>query len=191
MNKVWVLLICLTCVSALLGGCHGFAKKSRVDVIVEGEGDFPEELAGTWRADKQGWEIVLEPDGKISSAVISLGRIRLEPGKTTKVPMIRDGEGIFTPGDWLVHYNPANRELTVKLTLEKFRAVSGDQIIEGKSTDVFAGPISQDGKSWQVDWTGFPDYTAHTEENPNFKLTSEESGEGIANSFIFEKITQQ
>ena len=68
-----------------LWGCQN--AHSGVEVIIEGGGEFPEFLVGVWKADKNGWEFVFEPDGSISSAVISFGRVRMKPGEVTTVPM--------------------------------------------------------------------------------------------------------
>ena len=57
--------------------------------IIDGDGRFPSFIAGTWRADRGGWEIVFEPDGKISSAVVSLGRVRIRPGQVTTTAEIK------------------------------------------------------------------------------------------------------
>ncbi|MHC4098864.1 MAG: hypothetical protein ACYSU3_22755 [Planctomycetota bacterium] len=64
MQRLLVLLFCGLSVFQL-GGCQG--PKSDVDVIIEGSGEFPEFLVGGWKADKDGWEFVFEPDGTISN----------------------------------------------------------------------------------------------------------------------------
>jgi len=174
----------------LLGGCQKDATKTgSVEVLIDGNGQFPEFLVGTWKNDEHGWEFVFEPDGSISSAVISLGRVRIKPGEVTTVPMIKDGKGVFKPGEWTVHYNPASRELTVKISLKDFRVQVEDNVLEGKVTDVFVGQISKDGNTWPADWTSFPDYTAHTPENPNFKMAADPNY-GVENPLTFEKVTK-
>jgi len=186
--KQLMLLAGFVVLLAPLAGCQNTNRG--VEVIIEGDGEFPEFLVGEWKADKDGWEFVFEPDGTISSAVISLGRVRLKPGEVTTVPMKMGGKGVFEPGEWMVHYAPAGRELTVKISLKNFYVELGKGVVEGKSTDIFAGPISQDGKVWQADWTGFPDYTAHTAEYPNFNL-SEGTDAGISKTLVFEKVTEE
>ena len=135
-----------------LMGCQGLSQadlpKSDVDVIVEGGEEFPETLAGTWKANEQGWEIVFEPNGVISSAVHTLGRIRMKPNQVTKMPMKGQGEGVFECGVWTVYYKPDNRELTVEIVVENFRAELGSGLLEGSSLDVFIGPVSEDGNTW-------------------------------------------
>jgi len=183
-------LLVLAGFAVLLSGLAGCQDPNKgIEVIIEGGGEFPEFLVGKWRADRDGWEFVFEPDGTISSAVISLGRVRMKPGEITTVPMKMGGKGVFEPDEWMVHYAPVGRELMVKISLKNFYVELGKGALEGKSTDIFAGPISQDGKVWQVDWTSFPDYTAHTAEHPNFNL-SERTDSGITKSLVFEKVEE-
>ncbi|MCX5637649.1 MAG: hypothetical protein NTX52_08155 [Planctomycetota bacterium] len=188
MKRTFILVLWSLAV-LLADGCQQPTKKAGVEVIIEGNGQFPEFLAGTWRADNEGWEFVFEPDGSISSAVISLGRIRIKPGEVTEVPMIKGGKGVFKPGEWTVHYNPSSRELTVKISLKDFRIQVEDNVLEGKVTDVFVGQISKGGNIWQADWTSFPDYIANTPENPNFKLVADPNY-GVETPLTFEKVTK-
>jgi hypothetical protein len=175
----------------LLLGLWGCQNANRgVEVIIEGDGEFPEFLVGVWKADKGGWEFVFEPDGTISSAVITMGRVRMKPGEVTTVPMKMGGKGVFEPGEWMVYYAPAGRELMVRILLKNMYVELGKDVLEGKSTDVFAGPISQDGTLWQVEWTSFPYYVAHTAENPNFIMT-EDPNVGISDFLVFEKVTEE
>jgi hypothetical protein len=171
-----------------LGGCQN--ANSGIEVIIEGGGEFPESLAGVWRADKNGWEFVFEPDGKISSAVITLGRVRMKPGEVTTVPMKMGGKGIYEPGEWMLYYIPVDRELMVKISLKNFHVELGKDSLEGKSTDIFNGPVSKDGKLWQVNWTSYFDYVAHTSQHPDFIIT-EDPNRGISQTLIFQKVTEE
>ncbi len=187
----------LLCLAVCLCGCQpgseqgDQAEVEPVDVVVEGGGEFPENLAGKWIADEQGWEIVFERDGSISSAVISLGRIELQPGQVTKVPMMMDGEGVFEAGKWLVHYVPETRELTVWIVLNDFRVVMGESILEGSSTDLFVGRVSEDGNAWPVEWTSYPNYIGHTPELENFDFSGEDRETGVTRSLLFEKVQDE
>lgn len=186
--KQLVLLAGFALLLSSLAGCQNANKG--VEVIIEGDGEFPEFVVGRWKADKRGWEFVFEPDGTISSMVHTMGRIQLKAARVTKVPMKLGGKGIFEPGQWMVHYAPAGRELTVKISLKNFYVELGKGVLEGKSTDVFAGPVSQDGQVWQVDWVSFPYYIAHTAKYPHFEMF-EDPNYGISNSLVFEKVTPQ
>ena len=164
MNRLLVLLVCGLSIFQLVGCQSPARNKSGIEVIIEGNGEFPEFLAGVWRADKDGWEFVFEPDGTISSAVITMGRVRMKPGEVTTVPMKMGGKGVFEPGEWMVYYTPVGRELMVKITLKNLYVELCKDTLEGKSTDIFAGPVSQNGKVWHAAH-GLPEgpgYTGHS-----------------------------
>jgi hypothetical protein len=158
-----------------------------IEVIVEGGGQFPKFLAGRWTG-PEGWEFNFEPNGLISTAIFTLGRVTLRPGQITRVPMKMGGEGVFEPGQWLVHYDHSNQELTVKVSLKHFTAQLGDSVLEGKTTDIFIGPVSKDWKIWQTVWTSLPEFTAHTPELPNYNLPVHDAN-GEVREVVFEKAT--
>jgi hypothetical protein len=161
---------------------------SGMQVVVEGGGQFPESLAGKWITESEGWELNFEPNGVISKAIFPQGRPRMKPGQTTKVPMVGNGEGVYVPGDWLVEYNPENRELTVKVSLKSIHIRMGNGSIDGKTTDIFVGPVSENGKIWNTIWTNFSEYTGHTPQFPNSKMPTDPNGE--TNPLIFTKVEE-
>jgi hypothetical protein len=186
MKKIFFLSI--YCVFILLpGGCRSQAEsKSGVDVIIDGNGEFPQFLIGKWLADKGGWEIVLEPDGKISSAVVSLGRVRMKPGETTKTQMVLGGEGLFKPGKWTVQYSPQRRELGIEIAIEHFRVELGENVVQGKTRDLFIGTVSTDGRLWWADRYTFPEYIVDTRKYPNYRLPFDPN-ESTRESLVFQK----
>ncbi len=187
MKNIFVLLICFFFI-LLPGGCKSpEGDKSDVEVIIDGDGEFPEFLVGRWQADKGGWEIVLEPDGKISSAVVSLGRVRLKPGEVTKTQMVLGGEGLFEPGKWTVQYSPEKRELIVEIAIEHFRVEMGENVVQGKTRDFFIGSVSSDGRFWWPDRYKFPEYIIDTKKNPNLKLPFDPN-DSPSESLVFHKV---
>jgi len=198
MRRLLILLVCGLFALAQLSGCQGLGRdKSRVDptppksgveVIIEGGGEFPEFLVGRWKANEHGWKFVFQPDGTISSAVHTLGKVKLRPGQKTIRRMKKGGEAIYEPGEWMVHYNPANRELTVAISLSNFYTELGDDVLEGKSDDLFVGKINEEGNIWETNWTSFYDYTAHTLEYPQVRMHPEH---GESRTLVFEKVTKK
>ncbi len=166
-----VLLLCALSAGAFPGCRQPSETRPPVEVVVDGGGQFPDYLAGVWRADSGGWEIVLEPDGRISSAVVSLGRVRMKPGQVTKVPMKMGGRGVFEAGPWAVHYSHQRRQLTVEIAIARFRAELGGSVLKGRRLDLFTGTISPDGQSWWVSWFSFPEYVADTKKYRDHELT--------------------
>ena len=170
------LMVLVGCIVFLLGfaGCQKSAKTTPpvdgVEVVVEDGSEFPEFLAGTWEADKGGWEITFEPDGRLSSAVITMGRVKVEPGKKTVIPMKKGGTGVYEPGEWLAQYSPANRELVVKIVIERYRLEMGDDVLSGNLKDIFAGKVSEDGRYWLAEWFSYPEYIVNTDVFKNHSL---------------------
>ncbi len=172
------------------GGC-GRPASTRVDPMVvttEDGSAFPASLAGRWKASQHGWEFVIEPDGRIASAILSQGRVKVLPGQTTTVPTRTGEQAVFTPGPWVVHYDAGTRILTVKIAMDHLRVPMGVNVLEGSSTDVFSGPVSASTDTWQVQWTAFTRYTAHTDENQSVDLSTDKTY-GETQSLVFTKTT--
>lgn len=187
MKKILILSVCGFFVF-LPGGCQSsVGSKSGVEVIIDGDGGFPEYLVGGWKADKGGWEIVFEPDGKISSVVVSLGRVRIKPGEVTTTQMVLGGEGFFKPGKWTVQYSQEKRELVVEIAIEHFRVELGDNVVHGKTRDYFIGSVSADGLLWWADRYKFPEYVIDTKKHPNFKLPFDPN-DSLRESLVFQKV---
>lgn len=189
MKRALVWLGCVFVLSGLLVlGCQGLSNRG-VEVVVEGDGEFPEFLVGRWKANgKSGWELVFEPDGTISSAVIALGRIKMTPGKVTRLPTRYGGKAVFEPGLWTVFYSPEHRELSVQVVIEHFYQDLGPHAIEGNNTDILVGPVSQDGKVWRAEWFMLGKYIALIPEPNEFSNVTEPL---FRKSLIFEKVEQE
>lgn len=191
MNVKWMFLI-WGASAMLAGGCHAIqgGTAEPVDVIVEGNKPFPADTAGRWRADEDGWEFVFAPDGRIVSARISFGRVAIVPGQTTTVPTKGGGEGVFTPGRWTVHDAPDSAQLTLKIVMAHVRVAMGDAVIEGSSTDVFAGPIDSVEGVWQTQWTTFTRYTARAPGKSPVDLSTD-SANGETKPLTFRKVADR
>ena len=189
MRRLLVSLI--ICSSVLLAiGCRSFVEsRSGVEVIIDGDGRFPASLVGTWKSDNGAWEIVFEPDGSISSAVVSLGRVRMIPGRVTIVPMKLGGRGVFEPGQWTVQYMQEQRELIVEIVIDRFRVEMEDNVVRGRSRDFFVGAVSEDGTSWWADRFSYPEYIADTKKHPDIALGSDPN-DNPRESLLFQKVPQ-
>jgi len=187
MKRLLALLIFVLSVFLLSSCKSSNVKKSGVEVIIDGDGQFPAFLIGRWKADKGGWEIVFEPDGTISSAVVSLGRVRMTPGQVTTTKMKLGGKGIFEPGQWTVQYSQAKRELIVEIEIEHFIVDLGDNVLQGRTQDILIGLVSSDGQLWWPERFTFPEYIADTEKYPNYKLPFDPN-DNPRESLIFRKV---
>ena len=183
---VVLLLFCLFV--SLVGGCESHVpKEPAVEVTIDGDGEFPDFLVGRWKADRGGWEFVFEPDGTISSAVVSIGRVTLKPGQTTMVPMQLGGKGVFEPGRWTVQYSHAQRELIVEIVIESFYIELGENVLRGRTRDFFVGSVSEDGQLWPTERISFPEYIADTKKNPNYRLPFDPN-DNVRESLLFQKM---
>jgi len=180
-------LVCILSV-LLLNGCH--SGRGNVEVIVNGDGQFPDFLVGRWKADSGGWEFVFEKDGTISSAMVSLGRVRLKPGYTTVVQMELGGKGVFEPGQWTVQYSHEQRELIVDISIAHFRAELGDSVLRGRTRDFFVGSISPDGQLWPVQRFSYPEYIADTEQYRDYKLAYDPN-DNPPETLLFQKVKEK
>jgi hypothetical protein len=171
-------------------GCHNSAGSKRgVEVIIDGDGQFPDFLVGKWKAEAGVWEIVFEPDGAISSAVVSIGRVRLKPGQVTTVPMQLGGKGVFEPGLWTVQYSQEQRQLIVEIAIERFHVELGDSVLKGRTRDFFIGSVSGDGQSWWADRFSYPEYIADTKKYHDYKLPFDPN-ENPRESLLFQKVPE-
>ena len=188
--KRFVFLLVYIFLAAALAGCRSpAANKDGVEVTVDGDGQFPAFLVGTWKADEGGWEFVFEPDGKISSAIVSIGRAKLQPGRTTTVPMQMGGKGVYKPGPWSVQYSHEQRELVVEIAIDHFRVELGDNVIEGRTRDFFVGSVSADGRYWWADRLNFPEYVVNTEKYHNYELPFDPN-DNPRESILFQKVPE-
>ena len=189
MKQIVPLLLCgLSAFSH--GGCHGSAESPlAVEVVVDGDGQFPDFLVGRWKADSGGWEIVFEPNGTISSAVVSLGRVRMIPGQVTTVPMKMGGKGVFEAGPWAVQYSPKRRELVVEIAIASFRVELGGSVLKGRTLDIFTGSISADGRSWWANRFSFPEYVADTKKYRDHRLTVDPN-DNPPEGLLFQKVPE-
>jgi hypothetical protein len=174
------------------GGCTRPQSKPVNPVVVSTEdgSPFPVSLAGRWKADRHGWEFAIEPDGRIASAVISLGRVTVLPGQTAMLPTKTGEPAVFTPGPWATHYDPATRMLTIKIAMDHVRVPMGANILEGSSTDLFTGVVSPTMDAWQAEWTTFTDYTARTPEGISTDLSTDKTY-GEAQPLVFTKVAER
>ena len=140
---------------------------------------LPPDIAGTWQADDSPWQIVLSPNGTVTSAVIPLGEVEIRPNKTTKVEMDDGSYSTYKAGDCVVEYNADTRELFVSVEMKEIHVKYLHNVLDGSSTDRFVGPVSKDGKSWAADWINISDY------GPRFP---QDANDIFAEPMIFRKV---
>jgi hypothetical protein len=199
-NVMKWLMVLFGCVFLLFGGCQELSRnKSRAEVTIEEGSEFPRFLAGAWKADKQGWQIVFEPNGVISSAVVPLGGVEVRPNRKTGFPGPKGEPGFLEAGDFDVYYNQQGRELAVDIKIKQFcRYLVNSSILKGSWEYLIVGDVSGDGKTWAGDVfnsldiaTLTPDPNSIEESKPKFEETSKlriNLGEEEEEHLIFTKV---
>jgi len=186
--KVVGTLVAMCAAMSVLGGCARPDSKSvgPVTAVTDDGSLFPAALAGRWVSDQQGWEFVFEPDGRIASAVIGFGHVRIVPGQTTTATTRANEQAVFTPGQWVVHYDAAARMLTVKIAMDRVQVPMGANTLEGASTDAFTGVVSPSMDTWQAQWSAFTDYKARTRDGKTVDLGTDDT-HGQTQQLVFTK----
>jgi hypothetical protein len=138
--------------------------KPDVEVVIDGDGVFPEFLVGRWKSDNHGWEITFDDDGRVSLVLMSFGGIEVRPGEATIEAMKGDGQSIFEPGTWTVEYHNESRELAVEIVIDSFSIEMAGGILRGSSIDQLVGTITEDDKFWNAAWNSYPTYVVDTKE---------------------------
>jgi hypothetical protein len=144
------LIVLFGCVFLLLGGCQELGRNnSGVEVFVKDGGEFPSSLAGRWKA-RNDWQLVFEPNGIISSAIVPITVVEIRPNQTTRVQGRKGEPGYFEAGNFTVYYNPEDRELSVDIKIKQVYLEMGG-ILKGPWEYLVIGNILEDGKTWQAD----------------------------------------
>jgi hypothetical protein len=153
--KQFVVLALFSIVTAGLTGCQNDNKVN--GSTVDGGGDFPEFLAGTWKADKYNWQIRFEKDGRISAIVHNIWALPIdinEGGFFTEGPD-EGTHALFIIGPCEAEYDANTCELHVKIVLDHFSIKLPQGSLEGRSEDFFEGPVSEDGTTWKAEWKNY------------------------------------
>jgi hypothetical protein len=124
-------------------------------------GAFPESMVGVWEAvvyEDTGskWGINFEPDGSIKKIVHSLaGPVEIADGGVAGNGPDKGTYYIFTVKPCESRYMPDTRTIKVKIIVDYYimKLPSGE--VEGRIEDYFEGPVSEDGKTWNVKWWSF------------------------------------
>jgi hypothetical protein len=147
----------------LFAGCQSENKKKPEATALK----LPSDIAGVWQAEGSSWQIIISQDGKVSSAILPLGEVEVKPNQDTIVEMQDGGKSIYAAGDFEVNYDPSNRNLEVAIKMENIHLAFPDGAIDGNSTDIFSGKVSESGKTWDTIWFTTFDYGPKFPQDPN------------------------
>ena len=75
----------------------------------------------------------------------------------------------------------------MEIEIENFRVELGENIIKGRTRDIFVGEVSKDGTYWWADQFSYPEYTVDTAKFPNYTLPVDPN-ENPKESLLFQKV---
>lgn len=165
MKQLVVLVGCVVFLSGLVG-CQNANRG--VEVAVDGE--FPAVMVGVWEAEVSRlskWGIKFEPDGSILKIIHSVaGPVKVEEGGVQEEGP-EDSYYVFAMGPCEAEYTPETRILKVKIIVDYYMIKLPAGELEGRMEDYFSGPVSEDGKTWKVDWRNYGWVEGATPPDPN------------------------
>ncbi len=173
-----VILTVIGFVLVFLAGCGAPGSKS----TGQGKPVFPPEVAGIWQAADEPWVIEISPEGKVIMAVIPMTETEVKPNEMSMLEMADGNVSTVEMGDCPLEYDPLKRELTVTITVKAIHMRFYEQGVDGNSTDIFSGRVSEDGKRWQADWMTFFDY------GPRFPQNKDDPGDVFMGPILFYKV---
>ncbi|MHC5184999.1 MAG: hypothetical protein ACYSPI_12105 [Planctomycetota bacterium] len=163
--------------SVILAGCgHQRTKQDPapadpnqlvLPVEIVGGGEFPSFLTGDWKEDGvKNRKFEFSSDGNLQTMWFWLSQAPIKHNATVEMPLREGGKGRFKSGQWHAQYNPFTRQLEIEIVIESFslEIPNPPEKLEGSVREYYFGPISEDGTRWDVDYTGFLEIYATTEE---------------------------
>ena len=152
-------LVVLAGCAVVLAGLVGCQSADRgIEKVIDGNGQFPEFLAGVWEAEitDSKWAFKFEDDGSISKIThVFAGEVDLEEGGLYLEGREPGTYAMFVMGPCEAEYDENTRELNVKIILEHYVMKLPQGTLEGKSHDYFQGTVSEDGKTWNAGWKNY------------------------------------
>lgn len=163
------LLVLAGCAVLLFSGCQELGGDRRAgEVIIEGDGEFPQFLVGTWRADDVRWELTFDCNGSITSMWHHFVSVAIDVAEGGAFEQGREGaHSIYVLGLCSARYDRSKGELSVEITIDYFEVVLPVGTVEGKMTDYFTGPISEDGTRWTAEWRSYGELVGADKPDPN------------------------
>jgi hypothetical protein len=122
---------------------------------------FPESMVGVWAVvlnEDSGskWSIKFEPDGSIKKIMHYVaGPVIIPDGGAAGNGPDPNTYFIFALGPCGSRYMPDTRTIKVKFIVDYYIMKLPGGELEGRLEDYLEGPVSEDGKTWNVKWWSF------------------------------------
>jgi hypothetical protein len=124
-------------------------------------GAFPKSMVGKWEGDVEGdsgvkWGFKFEQDGSISELEhFFAGKVDLQQGGAYFQGNDPNNYAVFIIGPYEARYDTNTREVKVKVILDYYLMRIGGLEATGRCEDYLQGPVSEDGKTWKVEWRDY------------------------------------
>lgn len=138
-------------VLSLTAGCESPVRESAAV-----GSQFPQFLVGSWKPrpeDNNRWVFTFQEDGSISKFRHFVGMEFVVAEGGLIEPWRGDAEAVFGLGPCTAEYNHESGVLTVTIVIENYMITFPNGTMEGSFRDCLTGPVSEDGLTWQAEWT--------------------------------------
>ncbi|MGA1979512.1 MAG: hypothetical protein ABSG99_02955 [Sedimentisphaerales bacterium] len=132
---------------------------------------FPAFLAGVWEVktgqykDKLG--VRFEPDGSVLKVLYTAeGPVYIAEGESYGDANGEESYYLFTVDLGEARYAPETRMLKVKIVMDTMIQLTSAKL-EGGMNDYFEGPVSEDGKTWEAEWSHYIWFDEKGPPDPN------------------------
>ncbi|MDD5063136.1 MAG: hypothetical protein PHQ35_00040 [Phycisphaerae bacterium] len=161
MNKISAVFGSLVFI-LVFGGCgqQGGKVSSQPQLKSEtSKNKLPSFLAGVWEVKMGKYKgkvgIKIEPDGSVSRALYTeAGPVYLAEGESYGEAKDKDENGyyLFTTALCEAKYVPETRVLSMKIVTDSILQLSIAEM-KGGMNEYFEGPVSEDGRTWEAEWS--------------------------------------
>ena len=134
----------------------------------DSENQFPSLPVGSWKADNAGWELNFDDAGAITAMKHYFVSVPIDMEQRGAYEQLRgEAYGIYLLGPCTAQFEPATRELKVKIIMDHFRVELPIGVGEGTMTDTLTGPVGPQGKTWEVNWHSLVQFEDVDTVDPN------------------------
>lgn len=154
MNRVYFLLACILMFFA--AGCTTASRRSTENEIKKPSSYA--DIAGVWEAEsgRITWGFKMEPDGTITKVIHSMaGPMNVSEGAVSIEGPEPNTYAFFVLGPYDVQYDKESRKLDLRIRLDQYYMKLPAGELLGRTEDRFTGIVSQNGKTWPVEWRSY------------------------------------
>ena len=145
-------MVVVCCLSFLtLAGCEKAGVEGKNATVQSVR--FPAVMVGRWevKSAKPTWAFDIKPDGSILEMYhIMVGEVNFTEGEAhieKNNPRVST-EFFLAPCE--AKYDPATGEVSIEVVMDYYKIQSRGAVVEGGRTDIFKGPVSKDGRTWNA-----------------------------------------